>query len=906
MSAQAQVVPETMRAFVPPNPPRSTSGMTNSLNSSFRVDEIVLAASELPTSDRLRYLNQLASAHPELMPQVHRWLSAASRVSDSFLALPAAELLAEPERIVAEDSPPVSPEARYQLQDRIGAGGMAEVFRAYDVQLDRPVALKSLHLADTGHQQSVLHEARCQARVRHAHVLEVYETGIRDGSPFITMRYVDGGTLGQLLGQVSLETMVDLFRQVAEGLHAAHVIGLVHRDVKPSNVLVEATNNGGWHAWVTDFGLAWDKGDGVHDGVLAGTPSYLAPELLRRPNSVEHPVTDRRCDIYSLGVTMFQQLAGHLPFQDSELPALLGTIRDAPAPALRSVVPSSPVELEAIVLKCMAKDPADRYATAADLASDLRRFLAGDLVHAYAASTPYRLTRLVSRYRLLAGVVGVSAVLLLVALIIVTMLSVQTAQANLRAQRRQLQAENLIDFMLVDLRKKLTSVGRLKILDDVGDAAMDYFSAVPVDELSDGELTQRSRALYQIGEVRMQQGDLQGARPPFTDSLALARAITARHPNDEERLFDLGQSLFWVGYVDLEQRNWAMAQKYLHEYLEISQRLVAGAPDNTAWQRELGYAYSNLGTLAERQSRFLVAEKHYRKSLRIEEGLLKKTPSDSALKLDVAEAHNLLGHVMELSGQPGAHHHFETELGIREKLLKAQPNNLHGKWRLAVVHCYLGNWWLEHGATTTSLAHFEETTKITEALVAHDTRNHDWAWTLARALLGRARARGDLGQKTAALRDYDRHLHQLDAMLREQAVRTWFLHRQLGAIYRASALMKAGRLKAAEKDLSMALSALESDAPSDDFDARTKLAHGYLVRAELLEAQGEEARAQWQRAVDVIAPFALEQQKRDAVVIWVRGQQALNRDLRSEAAALDYLRKSGFCSPEFRILCASD
>ncbi|MEM9494049.1 MAG: hypothetical protein AAGC55_33190 [Myxococcota bacterium] len=164
---------------------------------------------------------------------------------------------------------------------------------------------------------------------------------------------------------------------------------------------------------------------------------------------------------------------------------MLRAIRDHTPPVPRVIAPTLPVELEAIVLRAMARDPAQRYPTARAVAEDLRRFIDGDLVTAHQAGTAYRTARFITRHKLLVGVSAAAAVLLLITSVIAGVMGAQAVRANERAERRQVQAEELIDFMLGDLRKKLETVGRLEILDDVGERAMNYFATVPAAELSD-------------------------------------------------------------------------------------------------------------------------------------------------------------------------------------------------------------------------------------------------------------------------------------------------------------------------------------------------------------------------------------------------------------------------------------
>ena len=172
---------------------------------------------------------------------------------------------------------------RYRELQRLGSGGMATVYRAYDPGLDRVIALKLLLHEDPVHAERLLLEARAQARIQHEHVCPIYEAGVEGGRPYIAMRLVDGLPLSSLADTLTLEQKLKLMKEVAEGVHAAHRVGLVHRDLKPSNIMVERTADGGWHAYVLDFGLAREvAAPGLtQTGVVLGTPWYMSPEQAR-------------------------------------------------------------------------------------------------------------------------------------------------------------------------------------------------------------------------------------------------------------------------------------------------------------------------------------------------------------------------------------------------------------------------------------------------------------------------------------------------------------------------------------------------------------------------------------------------------------------------------------------------
>jgi len=364
-----------------------------------RIGEIVLSAAGLPPEEREQFFRQLTVAEPGLLEEARHRLRMAAGLPSAFLAVPAAEILEFAELVTEpEEVPPpvVVGSERYELGRSLGQGGMARVYQAFDRQLHRPVALKLLERADPTTLRRVLREAQAQARVRHEYVLEVYETGELGGQPFIAMYYVDGPTLMEIRNEISLEQKVRLMAQVAEGLHAAHREGLVHHDVKPSNVLVEVTPSGKLKPWVADFGIATalDGGSSIWTTVLAGTPYYIAPERL-----CEELDIDLRSDIYSLGVTLYQLLTGVLPFDAPSLAEMMRQVReDQPAP-LRSHVPALPRELEAIALKCLSKEPEERYPSALAVAEELWRFVDGEAVEAHTPTFPIRVAKAAGRPR---------------------------------------------------------------------------------------------------------------------------------------------------------------------------------------------------------------------------------------------------------------------------------------------------------------------------------------------------------------------------------------------------------------------------------------------------------------------------------------------------------------------------
>jgi eukaryotic-like serine/threonine-protein kinase len=262
---------------------------------------------------------------------------------------------------------------RYSLRDPLGSGGMAEVFLAHDEVLERDVALKILkerYAGDEGFVERFRREARSAASLNHPHIVHIYDWGRSEdaGGYYMAMEYAPGGTLkDRILGEGSLPpcTAVEIASQIAEALAAAHGRGVVHRDVKPQNVLLTASGE----AKVADFGIARAANANATSGsgLILGTAGYMPPERAKGERA------GPRSDLYSLGVVLYEMLTGEVPYA-ADTPATVATKHATEPPrSPREANPQVPEEIDALTLRLLAKDPDDRYGSAAELLEDLRR-----------------------------------------------------------------------------------------------------------------------------------------------------------------------------------------------------------------------------------------------------------------------------------------------------------------------------------------------------------------------------------------------------------------------------------------------------------------------------------------------------------------------------------------------------
>jgi len=299
----------------------------------------------------------------------------------------------------------------YELREKLGSGGMGVVYRGWHPVLHRDVAIKLLgQLAGEGSDKRFLREGRAIASLNHPNIVHLYEVGEHDGQPFLAMEYVTGGSLrDRLVGHLlSPNEAATLIATLADAIHYAHSQGILHRDLKPGNVLLSKDER---VPKVADFGLASrvDQTTISVAGNAVGTPSYMSPEQAEG----KAPYTPA-VDVYALGAILYEALIGRPPFLgDSTGETLLKVINEEPVP-LRKVRPEVPRDLETICLKCLTKQPGRRYASAEDLSRDLRRFLNKEPIHARAVGPVERSIRFARKRPVLSVALSIAALALVV------------------------------------------------------------------------------------------------------------------------------------------------------------------------------------------------------------------------------------------------------------------------------------------------------------------------------------------------------------------------------------------------------------------------------------------------------------------------------------------------------------
>ena len=766
----------------------------------------------------------------------------------------------------------------YTLVREIGHGGMGTVWlaRRTDGRYEGEVAIKFLRSGLFGHGDAARfeREGSILARLSHPHIARLLDAGVMaDGAqPYLVLEYIDGEPIDAYCQRAALSVpqRLNLMLDVLAAVAQAHNRLVLHRDLKPTNILVTQAGE----VKLLDFGIAKLLDDAGADQTAltaragnAFTPEFAAPEQLQGGD------VTTATDVYALGVLMYLLLGGEHPTAaptGAPLDRMRSVIETVPrklsegvlrrggptarhSPESRKLSNELRGDIETIVAKALKKAPAERYANAAELADDIRRYLAHEPIAARPDSRLYRGAKFLQRHA--AGVTMASAAVIALSVGI----GVALWQAR-EARAQRVQAEGLVEYMIGDLRKKLQPVGRLDVLDGVGDKALAYYAAQDLNHLDADSLGRRARALHLIGDLAELRGKLDEAQRDFQQAADTTSELLQRDPDDSQRIFDQSQSEFYLGYLQWRRGRLHDAEAAFRRYYAMATRMNQAVPENHDWQMEKVFAAQNVAIvlidLGQPEEALTLSKQARAEVEAIARTHLEDAVNDANTIGWSAIAETALGHD-ELA--------IDDENAKIAAALRAPDAEKDADVRFLVANA--------HGETAISLhdlGRIADATRANRSAISELAALHTLDPSNLRVQSEQANVHATMCDLLLWQGDHDGARSELAAAqdllrnLMSQPVpnRSWRIHASGRlAVLRASLATQPAEVSAAEQGLAAyLLDVTKYEHEGNEVSARdvTVIANADLTRGNLLMARGhtDEAHSAWRSAASRLRPLA--------------------------------------------------
>ncbi len=623
----------------------------------------------------------------------------------------------------------------YESLEEIGRGGMGVVYRARQRTADRTVALKVIRrdrleqLPRDTHSSALerfRHEAQAAARLEHENIVTVYEVGEVDDQPFFSMRYVEGRSLAEILREGPMENRraAAYLEPVARAVHEAHSQGILHRDLKPQNILVDKKTD---RALVADFGLAKLTEGGeelTRAGEIMGTPSYMSPEQAKDSARVA-----AETDVYALGATLYHVLTARPPFQAATPLETLRQVIDEEAAPPRQLNPSIDRDLETICLKCLQKEPSRRYDSAHALADDLRRYIQGEPIQARPIGTLGRVWRWCRRKPAMATAVGLAATFFVVGSVVSTVLLFETRAALKQSEEDFDSAQEAVDYFFTVFSEEglLNEPGMQPLRRDLLTRARDYYQKFLSRRANDRTIRDKvALAHYRAGVLTEMIDSPELALRSYRRALEMQKRLVSERPGDRECLKNLGKTWTTIGAALSRQGKLDEARTAHQEAIKVRTQLVGkGGSAEIEPRRTLANSHMNLGIIEmnlgisaeseeERHRQFEKARQQLEKAQEV-----RKQVSDSPeTRRDLAKGHYNLACLAWAEGElEDARKSFNGAIDVFTKLLEEDRTVLDNLRDLATCYRLLGDLKCELGDPDAARGPYEKALEQTDILV---------------------------------------------------------------------------------------------------------------------------------------------------------------------------------------------
>ncbi len=609
----------------------------------------------------------------------------------------------------------------FRLLNELGRGGMGIVYRAWDESLCRVVALKVLRpeRSEEVDQLRLVREAQLAARFRDDHAVSVYSVVNPEGAlPYLVMEYVEGPTLAELIAtglRPEPRRAALLIAQVASALEAAHAAGLIHRDVKPSNILIDEHAD---RAKITDFGLARAlavSSSLSRDGFLAGTPTYMSPEQARGDSGL-----DGRSDVYGLGATLYETLTGVTPYRGAPHLVLRQIIEEDPRPP-RHFYDQVPRDLETICLKAMAREPARRYQTAGAMADDLRRWLKNESIHARPVGRAERTYRWCRRNP---GVASLVAALLIVfsAGFLGVLWQWRRAELHLKeSQASFARARRAVDQFYTRFYEQgvLSVPGMDKVRHEVLGEMLQYYRDFVAQHRDDPSLRRElAETCVRISSLTFQQGNKADALVVVRQAFSDFEELLSASPDDRVLQKQMGDCLHHMAMIELDQGDLDSARRHLERGLGFTKRRSDEDPGNLQLRVALARAYGNHAKLLWTMNDLGQAREFYLRALEIQKDIVRRDSANLEIASDLAMTYNNLYYVTD--GEPEKQSWCDQALTLRRQIVDKNPGNTFFRRNLARTYEIFGIAQLNRGQKDDGLKSLLESRRILQQVVVDD------------------------------------------------------------------------------------------------------------------------------------------------------------------------------------------
>jgi tetratricopeptide (TPR) repeat protein len=595
----------------------------------------------------------------------------------------------------------------YEVLEELGRGGMGVVYKARHQALQRLVALKLLLAGEHAGPAQLARfrgEAEALARLRHPHIVQVYEVGEQGGLPFLALELVDGATLAGRLGGAPqpARAAARLAEALARAVHAAHQQGVIHRDLKPANILLvrsdtlqgvrlggpdEGGHDEHYQPKVTDFGLA-KRVDVVgvpsRSGEVVGTPSYMAPEQARGDRQRVGPASD----VYALGAILYELLTGRPPFRAvTPLDTLLQVLHEEPVPP-RRLQPKVPRDLETICLKALAKAPDQRYPAAQALADDLRRWLNGEPIRARPVGKMERAWRWCRRNPLVAGLTAGVIVLVVAGTFTTTALAIRAGRKAADTEEALKREEALAGQLRDALDETKQAYGKLSGEQERTKAAL----ADALKRRKQYRAALDAQTSVYLEKLLGQQKVLTEEHKQFLrQTLKSYEELAAEVGQEEETRAGVAAAHGRVGLIRHRLGEHKEAESAHRRAVALYQQLAGDFPKVAEYRWLLAHNHNNLGHPLRATGQVKEAEGEYRAALLLFKQLAADSSAVPKYRQDLAKSHNNLANMLRFSGRPAeAEQEYRASLALGERLVADFPKVPEYRLGLGGTHMGLG------------------------------------------------------------------------------------------------------------------------------------------------------------------------------------------------------------------------